>query len=343
MDKEYQVKFSFYGFSAGVKCDDEETLESIKRDFSYFLSDCASPQAKFEVYSQQPDYVKLSQTEAYLHSYTPQNACYKKDGMTFIDYHGKGLTIIDDKKNFFRIYCAEKHLRHEIAFLSVLSMAGQSFDKKHIHRVHGLGLEVAGKAIVILLPSGGGKTTLLLDLIKEGSIKLISEDSPLIDKKGLALPFPIRIGVTSDNKPENIPEEHLHLIKRTDSCPKYTIDISVFKDKITVKPVPVKYILCGQRYLGNCSRIKPVAKHKAIGELIKNSVVGLGLYQGIEFLLEKGLIELFKKTGVLFSRYRNAQKIVSRSKTYSFLIGSDRKKNSETFLAFCKQVSEGKI
>lgn len=335
MDLSCSIKFSFYGFGVELRCQDVQTLQDIERDYSFFVSDGVAPEVFFEVSNEAPDYSKFRSLKAYL--YTPRNICYRQKDISFIDYFGKGLTVIDRRKGIYRVFCSDKYLRHEIVFLSILSLVGKNFDLRNIHRVHGLGLEINDKAILILLPSGGGKTTLLLEVIKGENVKLISEDSPLIDASGKALPFPLRIGVSSQDKPQNVPDEHLHLIKRMEFEPKYAIDIDFFKDKISKRALPVQYILCGVRCLGNESYIKPLSKYSTLMELIKNSVVGLGLYQGIEFLLQRGIFELFKKSDVLFSRFKNACKIVSRSRTYSFVIGSDRRKNAETFLNFCQE------
>lgn len=335
MDASYSIKFSFYGLGIELKCQDIQTLQNIQRDYSFFLNDGVAPKVFFEVFNEAPDYSKFSSIKAHL--YTPRNICYRQKDLSFIDYFGKGLTVIDHRNEIYRVFCSDPHLRHEIVFLSILSLVGQNFDLRNIHRVHGLGLEVNNKAILILLPSGGGKTTLLLEVLKNEFVKLISEDSPLVSTSGKALPFPIRIGVSHQDKPQDIPDEHLHLIKRMEFGPKYVIDIDIFKDKISREALPVQYILCGVRCLGDESYIKPLSKYSTLKELVKNSVVGLGLYQGIEFLLERGIFELFKKTGVLLSRFKNACKIASRSKTYSFVIGSDRKKNVETFLNFCQE------
>jgi GTPase SAR1 family protein len=335
MDTSYTVKFSFYGFGIEVKCQDTQTLQNIQRDYSFFLSEEVVPKVIFEIFNEAPDYNKFPHIKANL--YTPRNICYRQKNLYFIDYFGRGILVIDHCKDIYRVFCPDSHLRHEIVFLSILSLVGQNFDLRNIHRVHGLGLAVGNKAILILLPSGGGKTTLLLDIIKNEFVKLISEDSPLIDRSGKAFPFPIRIGVSRKDKPQDIPDAHLHFIKRMEFGPKYTIDIDVFKNKIAREPLPVEYILCGARCLGSESYIKPLSKHSALGELVKNSVVGLGLYQGIEFLFQEGIFELFKKSGVLFSRFKNASKVASRSKTYSFVIGSDRRKNVETFLNFCQE------
>jgi hypothetical protein len=335
MDTPYSIKFSFYGFGIEVKCQDIQTLQNIQRDYSFFLSDKVATNVLFEIFNEAPDYSKFSPARAYL--YTAQSICYGHKGLSLIDYFGKGLAIIDHHRNIYRVFCPEPHLRHEIVFLFILALAGQNFDLRHMHRVHGLGLEVNNEAVLIILPSGGGKTTLLLDIIKDESIKLISEDSPLLDPAGQALPFPIRIGVLYEDKPEDIPEEYLHLIKRMGAKPKYAIDLDVFKDKITQRPLPVRHILCGTRWLGDESYIKPVSKYNALKELIENSVIGVGLYQGAEFLLQRGIWGFFKKSPVLFSRFKNASKVVFGSKTYSFVIGLDRKKNVETFLNFCRE------
>jgi len=344
----HNITFSFYGFGISIKCQDQQTLKNIHRDFSFFINDAITPQISFEIFNEAPNYSQYPPLKAT--HYSPRNICYRQGDLTFIDYFGHGLTIIDHSTNIYRIFSADAHLRHEIVFLTVLSLTGQELDSKSIHRVHGLGLEINHKALLLLMPSGGGKTTLLLELLKNEldsrfrgndkdscPIKLISEDSPLIDRSGNALPFPIRIGVSQSSKPADIPQEHMHLIQRMEFGPKYVIDSAFFKDKLSTKPVKVQYVFCGKRCLGNESSIKPLSKYAALKELIINSVIGVGLYQGIEFLLQHGIWGLIKKSGVIFSRLKNALIILSRSRTYAFVIGCDRTKNVETFLNFCRE------
>ncbi|MFA5275530.1 MAG: hypothetical protein WC417_01375 [Candidatus Omnitrophota bacterium] len=335
MDKPYIIRFSFYGFGIEVKCQDAETLLNIRSDYSFFISDKVVSKVFFEISNEKPDYSKLPRLRAYL--YTSRNICYKEKDISYIDYFGAGLSVIDHRKNIYKVFCPDAHLRHEIVFLYILALAGQNLGLKNIHRVHGLGLEVNSKAILLLLPSGGGKTTLFLDILKNGFIKLISEDSPLLGASGEALPFPIRIGVAHQDKPQGIPDEYLHFVKRTEFKPKYTIDINFIKDKIAENPLPVRYILCGVRCLGDASYIKPLSKYSALEELVENSVVGVGLYQGSEFLIQRGIWGFIKKSPVLFSRFRNAVRSLLGAKTYTFVIGSDREKNAETFLNFCKK------
>lgn len=329
--------FSFYGFNVEVTCEDTDTLKNIKRDYSYFLKEDVLSHIRIEVFNQAPDYSCLPPVKASL--YTPRNVCYRNQDTWYIDYFGKGLTIVESSK-LYKVYSAESHLRHEIVFLTILSSIGQYFDSKELHRVHGLGLEVNGKGLLLLLPSGGGKTTLLMQAIKHDFIKLISEDSPLIDSMGRALPFPLRIGICKESKPKDIPEDQMHLIMRMEFDPKYLIDVDYFKDKIAQNPVPVGYILCGVRCLGPQSSIKPLSKFKTLKLLVRDMVVGIGLYQGIEFLFRHNLLEVIYKFFTVLSRFNHAICLLRYSKTYMFVIGSDQSKNLETLLNFCQQANE---
>ncbi|MBN1406097.1 MAG: hypothetical protein JW946_06225 [Candidatus Omnitrophica bacterium] len=334
MNENAAIKLSFYGLGVEIKSSSAQTIEAVKKDFSFFKSKNTDAQVKIEIFLKAPDYKNLPSVTASV--YTPRNICYRQGNISYIDYFGKGLSIIDTSKSLYSIYSDDEYLSHEMAYLTIMSIVGQYLDSKSIHRVHGLGLDINGKAVLILLPKGGGKTTLLLNLLKEKNVKLISEDSPLIDKNSNILPFPIRIGVSCEEKPFFVDEKYLTFVKRMEFEPKYLIDIEAFKDKISDKASKPWIILLGERSLGNESKITPASKSKAFGEFVKNSVIGLGLYQGVEFILQKSPWELLGKTGLLYSRFRNAAKVISKSKTYTFTLGCDISKNSATLLELLK-------
>ncbi len=328
--------FSFYDFGIQVKSSDPQTVDNIRRDFSFFVDTKISPEVNFEIFTTSPEYNSFPTLRPSSHS--PRNFSYRNGNLLFIDYFGKGLLIVDSIKKEYKIFSAEPHLRHEIAFLTILSLVGQNLDSRHIHRVHGLGLEINGKGTLILLPQGGGKTTLMLELLKHPNVKLISEDTPLINSSGEILPFPIRIGIDADAKLPDLPEKHLRLIERMEFKPKYLLDIDYFKDKITKNPCKLEFAFEGIRCLGNDSRIIPTPKSKMLRAFLINSVIGVGVYQGIEFLIQNSPLELIKKSSLLASRLRNSCQVVLKAKTYSFLTGSDKKKNTETFINFFNQI-----
>ena len=51
----------------------------------------------------------------------------------------------------------------------------------------------------------------------------------------------------------------------------------------------------------------------ALRPVIANGVIGLGLFQGLEFILQSSALELFKKTGLGVSRMRNCWQLLRRS------------------------------
>ena len=68
-----------------------------------------------------------------------------------------------------------------------------------------------------MLPSGGGKSTLALRALQEPGIGLISEDSPLLDRRGRLHPFPLRIGVNETDADRAAAGQHSH--DRADGVP----------------------------------------------------------------------------------------------------------------------------
>ncbi|MBP7216311.1 MAG: hypothetical protein KBA46_03395 [Candidatus Omnitrophica bacterium] len=330
----FSAAFDFYGYRILVESADEETISNIRRDFSFFLSSTANPQLSISVYPETADYKTLPRVRPSLHS--PRNFCYRDHGLLLIDYFGKALSTYDEKKREYSIYCEDAHVRHEVVFLTILSAVGKNLDQRHLHRVHGLALKIYGQSILVLLPQGGGKTTLLLDLLKENDVHLLSEDTPILDTQGYMLPFPIRIGIDAGKKPD-FPGQHLRFINRMEFGPKYLLDVDYFKGRVVTGRCKPSFIFRGVRCLGVGADILPASRLSTLKTFIENSVIGLGVYQGIEFLLQHNALELFKKSGIAASRLRNSLAAISNAQTFDFFTGCDIEKNSRAILEFLKK------
>ena len=63
-------------------------------------------------------------------------------------------------------------------------------------------------------------------------------------------------------------------------------------------------------------------------------MVGLGLYQGVEFVLERTGWEIIGKAGVALSRLRNSLKVIRRSAVYRFAMGPDRSQSAQVLAEF---------
>jgi len=230
------------------------------------------------------------------------------------------------------VFSDDADLRHEISYLTVLSTAGRYLDSRHIHRVHALGISKNGKAILILLPEKGGKSTLALRLLKSGQVKLLSEDSPLITRKGEVLPFPLRLGILPGAEVD-IPEQYRYPANFMGVGTKILVDVAYYAEGVS-PPCPSHVILLGKRTLGCDSRIESASRLSGGRELIKNSVVGLGLHQGMEYLLGRNIWQTIGNARLAFSRLRNCLSLLRRSRVYRYRIGHDIERNHEVLLGF---------
>ena len=333
-----EVFFDFFGFRVAVKGSNAEAeiVEDVAHDFSYFITGKGKADAQLELVDNPGPRDRLPQVKAALH--TPRNIVYRDGGVSYIDYFGRALTVCWAKEGRYRIFCIDRDLAHEIAFLTILSQVGESLDAMGLHRVHALGVEAGGRAVLILLPMAGGKTTLALKLLGLEGIRLLSEDSPVLSGSGMVLPFPLRIGVRVGSEPSGIPMKYLRTVKRMEFGPKTLIDIEYFRDKIAA-PFPIGAILLGERWLAGKSSILPERRYSAINAFIKSSVVGLGLYQGVEFVLERSGWEVLSKAGVAFSRLKTSLSAIRRSQIFRFRMGPDPEESAEVLAAFLGKFS----
>jgi hypothetical protein len=327
------VQFDFYGVGVHIKSSEEEFNRSLENDFSYFLSESVQPDLHVIFERSAPDYDRLPELTCTLA--TPRNICFGDGRLTYIDYFGRGINIYDKEANQCRIITTDIELAHEIAYLTILSRISEALEKRRLHRIHGLGIESGGRGTVILLPSGGGKSTLALSLLQqENPFRLISEDSPLLRPDGCLLPFPLRIGVHPQSVPPGIDSRYTQLDKRIEFSSKINIDVRYFENKICRQPVPAAFLLLGNRTTGRRAQIKAVSRSAALRHVIANSIIGIGLYQGLEFLLQKSFGESVRHTGLLFSRVYNNWILLKHTRVYEFLIGRDTNKNYECLRSF---------
>jgi hypothetical protein len=329
-------RFDFYGLGVEIDGPSAAWSDALRRDFAYFHTPprAARPSVRLELCPIPPPYDDLPAIPATL--VTPRNICFQRDGTTYIDYFGAGLAIFHRQQRRCVIYATDDDLAHEIAYLFILSTVGQHLDRRGLHRLHALGVSYRQRGIVLLLPGGGGKSTLALELLRRPGFRLLSDDSPLIDRRGRILPFPLRLGVRPEQQ-TGIPSRYLRTVRRMEFDPKTLIDLDYFADRLS-GPVAPGLLLVGQRNLGHTSAIVPLSHRAALNALIKNMVVGLGVYQGMEFVLERGVWEVLGKAGVATSRLRNSLRLLARAPAYRFVLARGRERNAQTLVDFIDRV-----
>jgi hypothetical protein len=111
-------------------------------------------------------------------------------------FHFYGLTVAvssrcgDLRRNrHCVVYGTDLDLVHEIAYHFILSTAGQHLNSRGLHRVHALGVAYRERGILFLAPSGGGKSTMALELLRRPGFTLLGEDTPWWTVTAISTPF----------------------------------------------------------------------------------------------------------------------------------------------------------
>ena len=164
---------------------------------------------------------------------------------------------------------------------------------------------------------------------------MLSEDSPVITSQGDILPFPLCLGCKSD-PPSDIPGEYIRRVNRMEFAPKYLIDLDYFRDKLESRRLQPGPLIVGLRHSGQTSSIEPLSKPAFFRALMRDLVVGIGIYQGVEFLFQSKIYGLVRHALVMASRTRAALSLARRGDPYLFRMGRDISKNIETLDQFIR-------
>lgn len=334
-----EIQLNFYGVMVCVRCADRETCQRVQSDFGYFQSNDeqarqVAPDLVIDAVRQPPDYTVLPALRASF--YSPRNICYRDGDTTYIDYFGNALSVYNRAQGYLMVHSEQIHLLHEIIFLSMLSRVGERLEELHLHRVHAWAIAAKGEAALFMMPSGCGKTTLALEFLRRKlPYRLISEDSPLIDAHGRVLPFPLRIGVLQPPPPEIAPEHVTHL-ERMEFEAKYLIALEAFGDALAQQPTTPRLVCIGHRTLGTACAIRQVGFTEGLKAFLRHMVIGVGLYQGVEFLVQSSLLDLARKTGLFWSRLRSAYAVLRQADVFVVELGRNPPGNAETVLTFLR-------
>ena len=326
---------NFYGVFVKIKSYDKECISFIRTDFSYFFisseESIREPEITVSVFLCKPplDRIPKGTIAAY---HTKDAVVYKKGDVNYFDSSGKGMVIFDHKNKSAEIYSLQRDFLYEKSYLMIMSRVGEILDKKKLHRIHSMGVVYKGKAIICLLPMGGGKTTLTLSLLANKEFYLLSEEVPLVSNKGFLYPFPIRMGVTEGTQ-LSIPGEFLKNFNRTHYLPKTLIDVEYFNEQISEMAKP-GFLFIGKRVYSEKPEIIKISKFKAFPSLFRLCVMGIGIPQLMEYILRFDFLDMARQLPIFFSRLWASVLLLKRSKTYELHLGYDKSVNADYLTNF---------
>jgi hypothetical protein len=320
--------FDVAGLRVAVAGDWPEVIRGLSLDFAWFRSEHgAAPDVTIEVERRAPDFGAYGELPAAF--VTPRNVVYQEGPLTIVDYFGRAISVLDRPRNHLTVQGEDLSLVHEAAYHFMVSRVGEHIDASGLARLHALGLCGPKGAAAVLLPSGGGKSTLALKAIEDDRIKILSEDSPLIDRRGRMHPFPLRIGVNATDAAK-LPESSVRRIERMEFHPKLALELDYFRDRIEREPQPVRHLLVGRRTLGTEARLDPLPRRAALATLLREVVVGVGIYQGMEFVLQRGPGDVLRQTGAAAGRAACSAAVLRNARVWRFTVGRDSDRNWAT-------------
>ncbi|MFC2061717.1 hypothetical protein ACFLUV_04325 [Elusimicrobiota bacterium] len=317
----------------------DRVVEKIKKDMHFF---CETEETVPAVYI----YLDLAEPDYYIIPkdlkavmYHPEFTMYEKNNSKYIDYHGEALSVYISGSGRIDITSSSEGLLHELGYLAMLSFAGEMLEEKKIFRIHALGFECHKKGVIIMVPSGGGKTTLFWELLKSCEINVFSDDVVLIDKKMRMLPFPLRIGIREKQKHlfKDIPDSFIYEIYRRKYGKKILLDADWYKQKIALFS-NAAVLISGKRWNSlNCT-IRRCSKCHMYVELFKNFVIGIGLPQLIEYLnLSISLKSFFRLIINTVNRKIFAFRLVLSCKCFTANLGRNSEYNAKKILELIEE------
>jgi len=324
-DPQSPLFLDVYGYRVEIRSDHPAALSGLAADFAFFQRQEGSASgATVLLLDDDPPYDGLPPLQAVV--YTPRNVVYQDGPVSYLDYSGRALAIHDTRARSFRVHTRDCGLAYEIAYLFLLSQCGESFDARGLHRVHALGVSVGDCAGLVLLPMGGGKSTLGASLLRLPDIELLSDDSPLIDHCGGVHAFPLRIGLLPGSLDE-VPPDQLRQIDRMEFGPKFLVNYQYFAHR-TRATARVGVLFLGSRSLAPGCRVTQASFTAALRAMMANSVIGLGLFQGMEFVFQRGPGEIAAKAWIARRRLMAAVRLIRGSRVYHLHLGRDSAENA---------------
>lgn len=331
------LNLSFYNFECVINSDNPEVLNKLEKDFSYFIRKKDKKIKKTEIVLEKVE--KFDLPSGLVATKQTQNAItYIYDGIKYNNYYDDALTITN--KNKIKVQYKDEKVLHEIVYLIILSHSGKAMDVSGKHKVHACGISYKESSVLVMMPSKGGKTTLMLDLIMDPEVSFISDDSPVITRSGKIEPFPLRLGVEDKNdlikRFPYIDEQQIYSFKRKYFSPKYLLPVSKLKNSVYVGEKKT-ILVAGKRFSGDKSKIVKIGKFKMFKHLGQHMIVGIGLPLIIEHFFRIGWKDYFTNLFIFASRVISAFCLVMRADSYEIYLSRNRMENRKLILELASE------
>ena len=313
------LHLDFLGCRARLRCEDAGVLDGLRRDFEHFETPPRpGPAVELELRVERPGRWADGGLPLFR---GPGFTALSQDGRRLVRYADGAAGLYDYRTRRGVLACRNPARLHELAYLLLLSRCGEALDRRGLHRVHALGMTFRGQGFLLLLPSGGGKSTLALKLLRRPGFRLLSEDTPLVDGDGELRSFPLRLGFKAGADLQEVPAELRRPFERLGRGPKTVVDLPYFRDRLAAPAAP-RWLLLGERGPGAPS-LRPASKVDAAASLGLNLVVGWGVAQMTEWMARPTPSGVWGLAKVAAARSRASFSLLRRAESWRFDLGGE--------------------
>ncbi len=333
----HQINITIYGSTIRVQSKDASTLDVLKTEFRHFLvTEALAPDFILTLIPVSAPAGLLPSLKAARIS--KNSVTYDEGARRWNDYFGKALSCYDYDAKEGVLYSADPDMMHEVAYLMILSLTGKDLDLRGHHKIHACAFRYQGRDAVIMLPSGGGKTTLFLELAQIPGVALLSDDTPLIDTQGRVHPFPLRLGI--EKLPPHLAQRQndFTLFRRQHFCDKWLIPLDQLGAPIAQGPSGQTLLFIGERHNGPQSiifRVGPVTLLRALGE---HMIIGIGLPMVLEYFVRHTWHDWGTLTRIALKRTWAALRLMQTAQGHRFIMGSDPVANARKLIQHLEQL-----
>ena len=318
----FKLSLDIYGIHIEIKSDHEKIIHLLRKDFAYFVKSNQFKSEKKLIINILKKETEVLPVNLIATKQTTNSIYYDVGKKRYNDYFGKAVTVFDYKKELVDIYYVNEEFLHEITYLLILSRSAKFMDGKGLHKIHACSVKWNEKNIVFMMGSKGGKSTLFMEMIRDTDTKIISDDTPVVDRAGRIYPFPLRIGIEDKNKLYSyfpyLRETDVYEFERQNFCKKYLVSIEQLENRISTGVSNV--LIQGFRTTLEKPKLKKISKIKMFKYLLGHMVIGIGLPLILEYFIEHTIRDHLRNLKNLSSRLISAIFLLLNSDCYEFYI-----------------------
>jgi hypothetical protein len=325
-----QLYLNFHDHIILVSCNEDAVCKKLEEEFHFFVvTEAAHVETTIDLKLEAVPEIPATQANKILETCV----VYDIGSRRYIDYQGEALTIWDKMEDSVRVYSLNTDRLYELGFLSIHSLLGQNLDKKGICRIHGMAISLGSANALVMLPSKGGKSTLITHLLENPEVKIISDDMPLIDTSGFVHAFPSKISMNTPPVSGPLAQLKWTEFKRAFYPIKWTAGLSQMESRIERQSFHKKTLLmAGFRLSQGQTILTPVSRWKMISPMMEHMIMGFGLPQILEMFLHFNVLDIFKLAFHALVRTFCAIQLVRKSHCYYIYLGPDKTYNAQLIL-----------